>query len=69
MKKALWNTLPAKPEDIKRIASIISKGPIRPKDLIIKSGLSKTRCLSAVDDLIYNKKILEIQGVIHLANN
>ena len=57
MKKAIWNSLPAKKEDIDRISLLLTKEPRTRNDLIAKSLLSKTRCLSALDELIFKKLV------------
>jgi hypothetical protein len=59
MRKAPWNNLPAKPADKIKVMKVISNSPCKPSDLIEVTGLSKTRCLCAVDELIYENKIIQ----------
>jgi hypothetical protein len=60
MKKAVWNTLPAKPEDVARVRALIGHVPMHQNDIVNQSGLSKTRCLCALDALLARKAIEEV---------
>jgi len=61
MKKAIWNHLPAKPEDVDRVRRALDSGTVRISQLPKLIGLSKTRTLCAVDDLIGNGHVREVE--------
>jgi hypothetical protein len=52
MKKAAWNLLPAKPQDIVRVTRILEGGRTKISQIQTLAGLSKTRALCALDELI-----------------
>ncbi len=52
MKKAIWNTLPPKNEDLVRLTKLLSKGPANLSSLHLRLDISKTRALCAADHLV-----------------
>lgn len=59
MKKAVWNSLPPRPEDVSRVYALIAKRPILHADALRISGLTKTRFLCSIDALLARGAIEE----------
>ncbi len=60
MGKAQFNNLPARPDDVAAVAKLIRRHqPISQKDLLDLAGLTKTRVLCALDELINREKVTE----------
>lgn len=57
--KHTFNKLPPKPEYIAKVLKALSNGSdLSEKDLVLRTGLSKTQTLCALIDLIENKKVI-----------
>lgn len=53
-----FNTLPPKPEYLAKVLSALSKGSeLSEKDLILRTGLTKTQALCALVELVTTKKV------------
>lgn len=55
-----FNTLPPKPEYLAKVLSALSKGSeLSEKDLVLRTGLTKTQALCALIELVKNKKVMK----------
>lgn len=53
-----FNTLPPKPEYLAKVLSALSKdSELSEKDLVLRTGLTKTQALCALIELVKNKKV------------
>jgi hypothetical protein len=53
-----FNTLPAKPEYISKVLGVFHKGTkVTEKELVLRSGLTKTQALCALIELIKTGKV------------
>lgn len=67
MRKATWNSLPARPEDVERVRRVLRRGETRLSELPTLAALSKTRTLCAIDQLLQKGEVKEAErGYVEL---
>jgi len=57
-----FNTLPPKPEYVRKVVSVLSKTKeLSEKDIVLRSGLTKTQTLCALVELIKIGSVIKIE--------